>query len=109
MQFAPFGPENLAPTFQAEKLEVVGEPRTVGKEGSHLKFGVRSPKGGASRDVIAFRMGQHLSTVLESQRGGRPLELLFSVEENVWRGRTSLQLKARDLRLGEENGTREEG
>ncbi|MGI9174034.1 MAG: single-stranded-DNA-specific exonuclease RecJ [Rhodothermales bacterium] len=100
-QFAPFGPENLAPTFQAEKLEVVGEPRTVGKEGSHLKFGVRSLEGGASRDVIAFRMGQHLPTVLDSQRHGRPLELLFSVEENVWRGRTSLQLKARDLRLSE--------
>lgn len=101
-QFAPFGPNNLAPTFHAEQLEVVGEPRTVGKEGKHLKFGVRSPQGGASRDVIAFRMAHHLPTLVDSRRLGRPLELLFSIEENTWRGRTSLQLKARDLRLAAE-------
>ena len=105
-QFAPFGPDNLAPTFHAVGLEVVGEPRTVGREDKHLKFGVRSPGGGEARDVIGFRMGQHLPVLLESQRHGRPLELLFSVEENTWRGRTSLQLKARDVRLGE-NGARD--
>ena len=104
-QFAPFGPNNLAPTFHAEGLEVVGEPRTVGREDKHLKFGVRSPQGGEARDVIGFRMGGHLPVLLESQRHGRPLELLFSVEENTWRGRTSLQLKARDVRLGEEGST----
>ena len=103
-QFAPFGPNNLAPTFHAEGLEVVGEPRTVGREDKHLKFGVRSPQGGEARDVIGFRMGQHLPVLLESQRHGRPLELLFSVEENTWRGRTSLQLKARDVRLGDNGG-----
>jgi single-stranded-DNA-specific exonuclease len=29
------------------------------------------------------------------------VELLFSLEENTWNGRTTLQLKARDVRLDE--------
>ena len=44
-------------------------------------------------------MGEHLPTLLESQRQGTPIALLFNVEENTWRGRTTLQLRARDLRL----------
>jgi len=35
----------------------------------------------------------------ESQRTGTPVELLFSLEENTWNGRTNLQLKVRDVRL----------
>jgi single-stranded-DNA-specific exonuclease len=46
-------------------------------------------------------MGDQLATLKESQRTDRPLELLFSLESNTWKGRTSLQLKARDLRLAE--------
>ena len=44
-------------------------------------------------------MGDYLQTALDSQRQGRPLEMAFSIEENTWQGRTSLQLKTRDLRL----------
>jgi single-stranded-DNA-specific exonuclease len=44
-------------------------------------------------------MGEKLSVLRESQETGTPVELLFSLEENTWNGRTNLQLKARDLRL----------
>lgn len=96
-QFGPFGPENMKPVFQADGLRVVGRPRTVGS-GAHLKFKV-AQNGSAAHDVIGFRLGKHLPTVEASQREGRPLDLLFSVEENEWQGRVSLQLVARDLRL----------
>jgi single-stranded-DNA-specific exonuclease len=49
--------------------------------------------------VIGFGMRQHLGTVQESHRRGVPLELLCSVQENHWNGNSSLQLRARDLRL----------
>jgi len=99
-QFGPFGPANATPVFHARDLAVVGRPRTVGSDGSHLKFEVRQRNGdGATFDVIGFGMGEKLSVLQRSQEEGRPLELLFSLEDNTWNGRTTLQLKARDLRL----------
>jgi single-stranded-DNA-specific exonuclease len=52
-----------------------------------------------SYDVIGFGMGEKLSVLEESQETGRPFELLFSLEENTWQGETTLQFKARDVRL----------
>jgi len=100
-QFGPFGPANSKPVFHAADVTVVGQPRTVGSSGKHLKFKVRqrdAPNGPAI-DVIGFGMGDQLPTLRDSQRTDRPLELLFSLESNTWKGRTSLQLKARALRL----------
>ncbi len=101
-QFAPFGPENMAPVFHARSLEVTEEPATVGREQTHLKFTVRDGNfGGKPREVIGFRMSQYAETVKESRDSGVPLELLFSVQENTWNGRTKLQLRAIDMRLNE--------
>jgi single-stranded-DNA-specific exonuclease len=100
-QFGPFGPANPRPVFHGSDLAVVGSPRTVGSDDSHLKFRVRQADRAddPSFDVIGFGMGDQLSILRQSQRDGRPLELLFGLEENTWRGETNLQLKAKDLRL----------
>jgi single-stranded-DNA-specific exonuclease len=104
-QFGPFGPANAKPVFHAKDLAVAGTPRTVGSDGSHLKFNVR-PRQSENGDppvfdVIGFNMGEKLSVLQESEDEGKPFELLFSLEENTWNGETNLQLKARDLRLEE--------
>jgi single-stranded-DNA-specific exonuclease len=100
-QFAPFGPENMKPIFVARDLQVVGRPRTVGKSDAHLKFRV-GHDGAPTRDAIGFGLGGHLATLQRSQRQGVPFKLAFSLEENTWRGRTTLQLRARDLQLQED-------
>jgi len=99
-QFGPFGPSNPKPVFHAQNLDVVSA-RTVGSDDSHLKFEVRQAdtSTGDAFDAIGFGMGDQLSVLQESQRSGTPVELLFSLEENTWNGRTMLQLKARDIRL----------
>jgi len=99
-QFGPFGPSNPKPVFHAQNLDVVSA-RTVGSDDSHLKFEVRQQDSstGDSFDAIGFGMGKKLSVLRESQETGTPVELLFSLEENTWNGRTTLQLKARDVRL----------
>ncbi|PSQ67410.1 MAG: single-stranded-DNA-specific exonuclease RecJ [Bacteroidetes bacterium QH_2_64_74] len=99
-QFGPFGPSNPTPVFHAEDLDVVSA-RTVGSDDSHLKFEVRQQDSstGDTFDAIGFGMGEKLSVLRESQETGTPVELLFSLEENTWNGRTNLQLKARDVRL----------
>lgn len=100
-QFGPFGPANPTPVFHSTNLQVDGKPRTVGSSGAHLKFRVRDAGADARRsyDVIGFGMGDKLNVVMESFREDEPLALLYSVEENTWNGRTSLQLKCRDVRL----------
>ena len=102
-QFAPFGPTNMRPIFHARDLAVVGRPRVVGN-GTHLKLNVRPhhPAEGRSRPVIAFGHGEKLPMVQAAQREGHPLEMLFSIEENTWQGQTTIQLRARDLRVQEE-------
>ena len=75
---------------------------TVGKDRSHLKFSVRERAAGQpARDVIGFGLGKHLSQVAESQERGKSLDLLFSIQENTFNGRTKLQLLAKDVRLNE--------
>ena len=99
-QFAPFGPANSKPVFIAQDLELARSPLLMGRDGTHLKFWVRQKSGGYNTlEVIGFGMHEYMKTLKESQLQGIPIELLFSVEENNWNGKTNLQLKARDLRL----------
>ncbi len=102
-QFGPFGPSNPRPVFHAKNLDVVSA-RTVGSDDTHLKFEVQQQdaSAGETYDAIGFGMGEKLSVLRESQETGTPVELLFSLEENTWNGRTTLQLKARDVRLEED-------
>lgn len=98
-QFEPFGVDNEAPIFMSKNLEVIGPVTTVGKDRNHLKFAVRTVSGSHPvRNVIGFGMGKHLDIVADSQESGTPLDLLYSIEENTWNGRTSLQLLAKDIR-----------
>ncbi len=100
-QFGPHGPDNLRPTFWGRGLRVVGQPATVGQQQQHLRMRVQQGEGGATFPVIGFNLAHRLDAALASVRRGRPLEMAFSVDENDWNGRTSLQLRADDLRLPE--------
>jgi len=97
-QFGPFGPENRRPVFYGNDLIVVGYPSVVGS--GHLKFKVRQADGppGSGLDVIGFNMHEHLPTVRSSPQDR--IEMVFTVDENTWNNRRSLQLKLKDVRRG---------
>ena len=98
-QFSPFGPDNPTPVFWGRDLRVVGQPKTVGKDGSHLRMRVAQREGNGVHSVIGFGLAERLPAVQQSARAGTPLEMAFCLEENTWNGRTELQLKAKDVRL----------
>jgi len=99
-QFGPFGPANPRPVFHLGPCRVHGRPRTVGREDAHLKFTVAPAEADGPRvDVIGFGHGDKLSLLRKSQRSNTPIELVAKVDENTWRGNTTLQLKLRDVRL----------
>ena len=62
---------------------------------------VQQDADGPTFPVIGFNLADRHAAALASVRRGRPLDLAFEVDENEWNGRTSLQLRAEDLRLPE--------
>lgn len=88
-QLSPMGYGNPQPLFLSEKVDILSS-RQVGGDGSHLKLTVS--QGGKTLDAIAFRLG-HLQQELPSCA-----DILYTFEENEFRGRTSLQLNVKDFR-----------
>lgn len=91
-QFEPFGPQNEAPLFLSRGVTVVGPAMVVG--GSHLKMAV-TQHGSALFDCIGFGLGEYADAI----NRGIPFDLCYTVEENVWRERRSIQLNIKDIRL----------
>jgi len=89
-QFAPFGPDNMRPVFAARGVEVLGQPRIVGK--NHLRFKVRSNTHVV--DAIGFNLGHLLSRV----KSGSKVDVAFSLDEGEFAGETVPQLKIRDVK-----------
>ncbi|HDR88309.1 MAG TPA: single-stranded-DNA-specific exonuclease RecJ [Bacteroidetes bacterium] len=94
-QFRPFGPENMAPVFVTRRVRDVGTGRIVGNTGEHLKLdlvqeGHNHPPLGA----IAFHLAHHFDRI----RNGQPFDVCYTIEENEFRGITSIQLMVKDIK-----------
>jgi len=90
-QFAPFGPENMAPIFLAKNLYVVGTASLVGT--NHLKMLVTQE--GKSFECIGFGLAEYLPQINK----GIPFTACFSIEENVWRDKKSIQLNLKGIKF----------
>jgi single-stranded-DNA-specific exonuclease len=87
----PFGEQNPSPLFRLSGVRNASPPRIVGS--NHLKLRLRI--GGAYHGAIGFNLG-HLLPVIESDSA--PFDVVFRPSENVWQGRTSLELEIVDAR-----------
>ncbi len=96
-QFEPYGPGNLRPIFVSRDVRVVGVPTIVGS--GHLKLKV-AQNGSGTFDVIGFNMHEYLPMVRNSK--DQPIDIAYSLEENFWNGRRTLQIRLRDVQLQEE-------
>ena len=96
-QFAPFGPGNMTPVFMSENLYDTGFGKCVGEDDSHLKLTVMSPRAesrGLKIGAIGFGLGDKYNLISER----KPFKAVYTIDENHWNGKTSLQLKLRDLK-----------
>lgn len=105
-QFEPFGPANSSPVFANDELQVVGRPSLVGKERTHLRFSVRQGNEGSIMPAIGFGMAPLVDVLALSQREGHKIEMAFSIDENRYNGRSSLQLRPRDIRIASKTARR---
>ncbi|MEX0987993.1 MAG: single-stranded-DNA-specific exonuclease RecJ [Bacteroidales bacterium] len=95
-QFSPFGPENMAPVFFTENVSDNGMGKRVGTEGDHLKLNlVQEENPYKVYPAIAFQKGKMFEQIAE----GKSFDICFSVEENEYRGRRTIQLNVRDLKF----------
>jgi single-stranded-DNA-specific exonuclease len=92
-QMEPFGPENMRPVLIAKNVTETGYSK-IAKE-QHIRFVLK--QGDITLTGIGFNMADKFS-LLETKK---PLDIVFSIDENEWNGQTSLQLKMIDLKLSE--------
>lgn len=87
-QMEPFGPDNLRPVFVARNVIDAGSK--IVKE-LHIRFCL-SQKG-IRFSGIGFNLSQKWH-ILES---GKPIDVVFTLEENEWRNSRQLQMKVIDF------------
>ena len=87
----PFGIGNPRPTFVPRGARLSGEARVVG--GRHLKLRVSAP--GGELDAIGFGLAERVSP---ADVGRGPVDILFHLRDNEYRGVRSLQARLVDLR-----------
>jgi len=93
-QMAPFGPGNMNPVFVSHGLNDTGYSKKVGKDNAHLKLSLRDLKSGIVMSGIGFGIGDKADLV----SSGKPLSVVYTLEENHWRNKVSLQMRIKDVK-----------
>ncbi len=85
----PFGPENMRPKFIAKNCKDFGYSKIL-KE-AHLKLVVKQHE--KVMEGIGFNMAEKFA-LLENNK---PIDIVFSIDENEWNGNKTLQMKVVDI------------
>lgn len=95
-QLAPFGMGNPEPVFMTRSV-TVEDIKLLGREKNHLKLRIRNNELGSKDgiDAIGFGMGK----LAEDLQIGDSVDIAYTIDENQWNGKTSLQLKIKDIQL----------
>jgi single-stranded-DNA-specific exonuclease len=89
--FEPTGLGNFPPAFITKNVEVV-EARTVGRDNTHLKLKLK--KENIVFDAIGFGLASVYTLV-----SGALIDIVYSIEENIWNEHKNLQLKIKDIKI----------
>jgi single-stranded-DNA-specific exonuclease len=90
-QISPFGPGNMQPVFVSENVFDDGNCRLLKEQ--HLKICVKQ-EGTASIEAIGFGMSEHYERI---SRGDK-FHLCYTICENDFNGKKSLQLFIKDIK-----------
>jgi len=91
-QMAPFGPMNMQPIFVSENVYATNAK--VLKD-EHLKFTVKQDGTDAAFDAIGFGLGEYMDLV----DCGMRFHMAYTIDENSFRGVTTLQLMIKDIKF----------
>ncbi|MDA8731673.1 single-stranded-DNA-specific exonuclease RecJ [Flavobacteriaceae bacterium] len=91
-QMGPFGPQNMKPVFKTTSVRDNGYGKRVGSDKSHLKLSIIDGADKKTYNAIGFGLGNKIKSI----KGD--FDIAYSLDENEWNGRTSLQLLLKDLK-----------
>ena len=92
-QFEPFGPGNRTPIFISDGLSFEGSLNKIGKDKEHVKLSVKQ------KSTISFSaIGFWLSEKFDKSINQSSFSMAYTVDQNTWRGKTSVQLKIKDVK-----------
>ncbi|HZW63664.1 MAG TPA: single-stranded-DNA-specific exonuclease RecJ [Flavobacteriaceae bacterium] len=92
-QFAPFGPGNMTPIFMTQNVYDTGYGKCVGEDENHLRVTLNQ-SGNEKLVAIGFGLGKKLEKITNR----KPFKIVYSIDENHWNDKTTLQLKLRDIK-----------
>lgn len=99
-RFQPFGPGNPSPVFITEEVYDNGNSRKVGAGAAHLKLDLIQEKQPYNViSAIAFNQ----ATLYDYIHAGNPIDVCYSIVENIYRGTSSLQLRIKDIKKYKED------
>jgi single-stranded-DNA-specific exonuclease len=91
-QFAPHGPENMKPIFISRNVMDYQGLCTVVKE-KHLRI-VAYQQNTQTMNGIGFNLADKINII----KSKKQFDILYQLDENVWQGNTTIQLKLIDVR-----------
>ena len=95
-RFQPFGPGNVSPVFVTYGVSNRGDARLVGAERERLRMDLtQRQKPNTTLAAIAFQQPAYYEWI----KGGRPIDVCYTVVENHYRGKTSPQLRIKDIKI----------
>ena len=93
-QFAPYGPANMTPVFMTDNLNDTGYGKCVGADKTHLRLTATQPESSKNIVGIGFGMGDKFDLISDK----KPFKAVYSIDDNEWKGKVTLQLKLRDIK-----------
>jgi single-stranded-DNA-specific exonuclease len=92
-QMEPYGPENLRPVFITRNVFDTSWSKIV--KGLHVRFVVKQ------NNIVLTGIGFNMAEKFHLLQMQKPIDIVYTIDENEWNGETNLQLKVIDFRLSE--------
>jgi single-stranded-DNA-specific exonuclease len=92
-QMEPFGPGNPRPVFITRNVSDTGFSKIV--KDDHIRFSLKN------RETVLSGIGFKMAEKFPLLKNKRPVDIVFTIDENEWNGQKQLQLKMIDFRLAE--------
>ena len=91
-QMAPFGPQNMKPTFITSGVRDNGFGKQVGADKTHIKLNLIQGSNPKTYNAIGFNLGDKIDVVQND------FDICYSLDENEWNGFKSIQLLLKDIK-----------
>jgi single-stranded-DNA-specific exonuclease len=92
-QMAPFGPDNPRPVFEARDVFVFNSLSNF--KDRHIKFLAKQEQSHSIFQAVGFDMADYYDRISK----GDNFRMAFTIEENIYNGTTSVQLRIKDIKF----------